>query len=288
MQKISLRRKFTLVCLSALAYVLMDIPVQMTGVLPSYAGIKNFLPFTLGLFFGLYGATGCIAGCVLSSFAMNLPVSAVMYECFCIAVTGLGMFFAWHIADRSGRIRFKSLRDYGRYTVLLAVLSALCGNVSVSCAYFLTGLFIGVPVNILFSSLLYVEPVVPGWCRYEYDAVLTLEAGTESFEDANQMIAFSAIDLEIKPKRIYEIQSCIEELSIRIFKAIPDAKINISLQFGDAISSRLKYDGRKYNPLRVEKDEDEIDIMSLQIIKHRALRASFSFHEGTNEIHVVV
>ena len=288
MQRVSTHRELTLVCLSAGAYILMDLPVQMTGIFPSYAGIKNFLPVTLGLFFGLYGVIGCMAGCILSSLAVSFSAGAVMYECYCIAVTGLGMFFMWHILDKSGRIAFKSLRDYGRYIVILAVMSALCGRVPVACAYFLTGLFIGVPVNILFSSLLYVEPVLPRWCRFEYDTAFTLEDNADSLEAANQDIAFSAIDREIKPKRIYEIQSCIEELSIRIFKAIPEAKINITVQFGDAVSSRLEYDGIKYNPFLIEKDEDEIDIMSLKIIKHRALRASFSYYDGQNHIHVVI
>ena len=79
-----------------------------------------------------------------------------------------------------------------------------------------------------------------------------------------------------------------QELALRIQKANPDAKISVSVLFGDAISARLHYSGRKYNPFRIEPDEDEIDIMSLKIIKHRAIRASFSYRGKENIVHAVV
>ena len=89
-------------------------------------------------------------------------------------------------------------------------------------------------------------------------------------------------------KRVFEIQSCLEELSIRIFNAMPDTKIKINVIYYNAISMKLNYAGEKYNPFRINKGEDVLDIMSLKIIKHRALRASFAFYKGENKIHVVM
>ena len=77
---LSSREKFTLVIVSCLAYFMMDVPVQMTGILPSYAGIKNFLPSTLGLFFGLYGVTGCVLGCILSAIILGSQSNAVIID----------------------------------------------------------------------------------------------------------------------------------------------------------------------------------------------------------------
>ena len=51
---------------------------------------------------------------------------------------------------------------------------------------------------------------------------------------------------------------------------------------------RLDYAGIKYNPFRINKNEDILDIMSLKIIKHRALRASFVYSDKENKIHVVI
>ena len=288
MHRISTREKFMLVFLSAIAYFMLDVPVQMTHVLPSYSGIKNFLPFTLGLFFGAYGICGCAAGCMLSALVLKSSISAAMYECFCIVLTGYGIFWGWHSLTKSHRILFKSWKDYGKYILLVSLLSALCLKIPVSASYFITGISIGIPVNILFSSLLYIEPVLPRNYSVEYDSAFILTSEPESLETANEDIESQAVNYGVNMKRIFEIQSCLEELAIRILKADNDAKISVTFQYGDAISIRLIYAGRKYNPFKIEADEDEIDIMSLKIIKHRALRASFSYFDGVNKVHVVV
>ncbi|MBR0068979.1 MAG: hypothetical protein IJP97_00625 [Synergistaceae bacterium] len=280
MQEINIRERIKLVLICGLVYFLMDLPVQMTGILPSYAGIKNFLPFTLGLFFGIYGT----AGCLLSS----LIVSHSLYECICILIAGLGMFYGWHFLSRSNSVSFKTFKDYVRYILLLSLLSGLCLNANVAFTYFITGLFIAMPVNILFSSVFCIEPVMPSWCRYEYDCDFCLMAGAESLEGANEVLENSAYKYGIEMKRVLEIQSCLEELLIRILNALPDANVHVMIQFGEAISARLIYAGKKYNPFMIAKEEDEIDIMSLKIIKHRALRASFSYRYGNNYVHAVI
>ncbi|MBQ7168699.1 MAG: hypothetical protein IJR63_02195 [Synergistaceae bacterium] len=295
------REKLTLTLLCAVAYFVIDAPVQLTGILPSYAGIKNFLPSTLGLFFGVYGAIGCVIGCVLSAVMMgagSVKIPGVMHEVVCVIIAGMGMFHGWHFLVKSGRISFKTWPDYGRYSGLLAVLCVIVGGVyssaglragiSAGLAYFLTGLFIGVPVSILFSSLLYIEPVMPKGKSLSYDADFCLLPNAESLEGANEILEMAAMKRGVKMKRVLEIQSCIEELALRIQKAHPDARISVSVTFGDAISARIHYGGEKYNPFRIDPDEDEIDIMSLAIIKHRAIRASFSYSGGENQVHAVV
>ena len=278
--------KLTLVC--ALAYFVMDAAVQMTHILPSYAGIKNFLPAVMGLFFGVWGVIGCVIGCAVSAVVVNRDVPAVLHECWCIAVTGLVMFWGWHLTAKTHRPSLKTWPDYLRYTVLLCVGCALCGSVPVSLAYFLTGLTIGIPVTILFSSLLYIEPVIPHRYTYLPDADFCLLPVDGALDEANELLEMAAMKRGVNMKRVLEIQSCIEELAIRIRKSHPDARISVSVIFGEAISARLHYGGKKYSPFRIEPDEDEIDIMSLKIIKHRAIRASFSYSGGENLVHVVV
>ena len=276
--------RLALVALCALSYFLLDAPLQVTGVLPPYAGIKNFLPFTLGLFFGVYGTAGCVLGCLASALVVSPTVNALLYECFCITLTGLGMFWGWYRLAKSARISFKVRRDYGRYVLLAGVLSVLCGRPYVSLAYFITGVFIGVPVNILFSSVLYIEPVR----QQTYDAKFTLTSHPEDLDTANEIIEATAETHSMNMKRTLELQSCLEEISARIFGAMPETKIYATVLYGEAISLRMTYEGRKYNPFRITADDDEIDIMSLKIIKHRAIRASFGCSGGINTVHVVV
>jgi|GEM_PF-6739666 len=283
-----MREKMKLILVCALAYFVMDFPVQMTNILPSFAGIKNFLPFTLGLFFGTYGVAGCVIGCVLSALIINPEMAAVIHECWCIIAAGLVMFYGWHMTAKTHRPSLKTWPDYARYIVLLVIGCILCGRVPVSLAYFITGLTIGIPVTILFSSLLYIEPIIPSRYTIFPDADFCLLPNAESIEGANELLEMSAMKRGVSMKRVLEIQSCIEELALRIRKNHPDARISVSVIFGEAISARLHYGGEKYNPFHISQDEDEIDIMSLKIIKHRAIRASFSFSGGENFVHAVV
>ena len=280
--------RLTLVFLCGVTYFLLDAPLQVTGILPPYAGIKNFLPFTLGLFFGIYGVSGCVLGCVVSSLLLHPTLYDALYECYCVSVTGLGMFTGWHYLVKSHKVTFKTLPDYGRYIMLIVLMSVLCLRVPVSASYFLFGTFVSIPVNILFSSLLHIEPVMPKNYQRSYDAEFCLLFGMDSLDGANEVIETTAENYGLSMKRVLELQSCLEELIIRILNADKDAKISVTLQYGDAISAKLTYEGRKYDPFIIGKNEDEIDIMSLKIIKHRAIRASFRYSGGVNMVHVVV
>ena len=286
--KIISRKKIFIIILFALTYILADIPVRMTGFLPNYAGLKNSLPFILGLFYGLYGVIGCCIGSVISSLLLGTSSNEILLECWCIFVVGTCMHYGWHYQSKSHRINFKKLTHYTRYTILAGISSILCIKTDYMFSYFLTGMLIGFPVNILFGSLLYVEAIVPSWYKGFYDAEFELDSTRESLEKANEILELSAETKGINLKHVFEIQSCLEELSIRIFNAIPDAKIKIKIIYYNAISMRLEYAGEKYNPFRINKNEDILDIISLKIIKHRALRASFMYSDNKNKIHVVI
>ena len=209
-QPISERLRLVLLC--GLVYFMLDAPLQMTGILPPYAGIKNFLPFTLGLFFGIYGVSGCVLGCMVSALVLDIALYDAVYECWCIAVTGLGMFWGWHFFVKSHKLTLKTLHDYGRYIMLMAVLSALCLKVPVSASYFLFGTFVSIPVHILFSSLLYIEPVLPKNCRRSYDAEFCLLAGKDSLDAANQAVEAAAETRGLPPKESGRFRAALRNL----------------------------------------------------------------------------
>lgn len=279
---------FKIIFISALVYAVIDLPVQLMHVLPVNTGIKNFLPVTLGLFFGPSGVLGCCAGCLLSFVLQGLTVSDIIAECINITVVGIGMWYGWHFLSNSDDINFRNTRDYVRYVSLLFVLSALCLNVKISASYFITGLLISLPLNILFGSLLGIDPVLPDGKQIRNDADFIIDADPATLEKANEILEEAGSRKGAKMKQIMEVQSCIEELSIRIIKNIPEAKINVSVRYGYAVSVKVSCAGKKYNPFRLEAGETVLDIMSLRIIKHRALRASYSHSKGENFIHVVI
>ena len=294
----SLRNRARLVLLPAAAYALMDLPVRMIGLLPPGLGLKNFLPVTLGLFLGPYGSLGGCLGCALSGALLSASPLSIATECACVLVVGCGMWGLWHLLSASHRVQLKRPGHYLRYALILAGLSAVCGLLSwrisgedaltVALTYALSGFLVGVPVNILLGSLLCVEPVLPPGYSLKDDAAFDLDPGPDALEAANEILEETAGERGLHMKRVFEVQSCIEELSIRVLGAEPEAKIRVQVRYDDAISLRMAWRGRKYNPLHISRDEDEIDVAGLKIIRHRALRASFRYQDGRNSVHVVI
>lgn len=283
-EKLSLK----IIAVSALVYAVIDLPVLATEVLPVHAGIKNFLPFTLGLFFGFSGVMGCCLGAVISFSVMGLGTGEILRECAYISLTGIGIWYGWFFFSGGNMISFTRIKNFAVYFVLVLVLSALCFNVWVSGAYFLCGLLIALPVDILFGSLLKIVPVLPGGAKVKDDASFVINSNPESLNSANETIRVSGTKAGAEMKQIFEIQSCIEELSIRILNAIPDADIKVSIIFGNAVSVNMSCTGSKYNPFIIRKGDGVLEVMGLKIIKHRALRASYSYRGGENLIHAVI
>ena len=286
---------------AAVIYLLADVPVQMTGFLAfgSYIGIKNFLPVTLGLIFGPWGAIGSCIGCAAGGLILSTPANELLLECICNAVLAMGMWLGWHWGSTTHRIHFKRPINYLKYAGLLLGLSAIDGGIGallvdgsafwkVVSAYTAMGLLIGIPVNILFNGPLCVEPVLPPWYRMVDPVNAVITADPQSFGAFSEQLEEFAFERRINMKRMFEIQSCIEELYIRIRSAQPGAEIRLRMNCDDTISAWLSYAGEKYNPLRMGKDEDELDIMSLKLVKHRALRAAYSYRHGENRILIVI
>ena len=85
---------------------------------------------------------------------------------------------------------------------------------------------------------------------------LNLIPAQKVLKKVNEILQNAAETNKINSKRIFETQSCLEELSIRIFKAIPDAKIKVKIIYQEAISIWLEYIGAKYNPFIINKNDN--------------------------------
>ena len=290
-----------ILCLSAFVYGLLDWPVQATGFLTfgPGIGIKNFLPVTLGLFFGPSGVIGCCIGGGLVASILATPGKELLLEWCCILILGIGSWILWHLGSTTHRIHFKRPINYLKYFGILVLLSSLCGLLSflfveggsfltILAAYTSLGLLVGIPVNILFNGLFCLEPVLPPFYQVEYALTGQINADTESLIQFNEQLEEIAFTREIGLDRVFEIQNCIEEISIRIIEVMPEVEMQICMNFGDTISARISYEGDRYNPLLNGKEDDEFDLMGLKLIKHRALRALYQYRNGENQIHVVV
>ncbi|MBR6057028.1 MAG: hypothetical protein IKP58_02545 [Victivallales bacterium] len=119
-----------------------------------------------------------------------------------------------------------------------------------------------------------------------------LTKAPESLEQFNEQLEEYAISQKVAKKigrkQLFGLQNCLEELYIRICGASPDVKMTINVTYDDTFSIRIAYLGKKYNPLLIGEDEDEMDIASLKLIKHRALRASYKYKYEENIVHIVI
>ena len=423
-----IRQRALLVLCTACVYFLADYPVQLTHFLKfgPYIGIKNFLPTTLGLLFGPYGVLGALIGCTATAALLRTPVNAMLLEWLCIMLPGLGVWILWHLVSHSHKIHFKRGINYFRYIGTITALYAVCGLLShffidggafdeIMSSYISLSFLVGIPVNILFNSVLCLNPILPPIGRFapncettalpatessigamftfingfvsknniddtqkqniqssleeilqrilkcrptsnihlqisndglfsaviEYDGPsvnpLVLQEGEDEIDQAglllflhrilhigyhrirghnivrfrlsnglsalltnapatleqfNEQLEEYAISQKVAKKvgrkQLFGLQNCLEELYIRICNASPDVKMTINVTYDDTFSVRLAYLGRKFNPLLIGKDDDEMDIASLKLIRHRALRASYKYKYEENVVHIVI
>lgn len=119
-----------------------------------------------------------------------------------------------------------------------------------------------------------------------------LTSSPQSLEQFNEQLEEYVMSQKVGPKvgrkQLFGLQNCLEELYIRICRASSNVKITINVTYDDTFSVRLTYIGKKYNPLLIGKEEDEMDIASLKVIKHRALRASYKYKYEENIVHIVI
>ena len=293
------RRLSGIFLLSAVLYFAFDIMVQATGFLKfgPIVGLKSFLPVTLGMLCGPLGPIGCCFGCIAAGLFVGNTWSWIGAECVCTLIIGIGMWALWPVFSKGPTLSLKTHKNYLIYLSLLGALSLLAGLAAVAflgqsifaavCGtYFFMGSFVGIPVNVLLSSLLHIEPMLPKGRKRKNDVVCTLDQGPESLMLANEQIEDFAMSHKIGMKKVFEVENCIEELVIRVFRALPETKVCAVMDFGDAVSLRIDYPGRRYNPFRKGADEDEMELAGLSLLRHRALRASYSYQTDAKENHV--
>ena len=296
-------RMLTIGVMTVLIYYLLDSPIRFTGAynFPSGTGIKNFLPFTFGLFLGLPGILGGTLGAATAGLVAGTSVAESLAEACCFFVTSLGMWLSWYAVYRDGHIRFERFRELMIYTGLVTAFSLLSGWISVLLiqaggnlfwytffGYLLMGLLVSLLVNILMGGIFCVSPILPPYAHRKHGIPIDLSPEDLAPDAVNERIEVDAMEKKIPTKRVFEIENCLEELYIRLRRKLPEATVVGEVELGTTISMRITIPGEEYNPFRRQSDEDEMDLLSLKLLRHRALRASYSYRNGENRIHIVV
>ena len=300
-------KRIRITLIVALTYFLVDYFVRVTGALQfsSCVGLKSFMPATFGILFGIYGIVGQIIGCTVSALLLSRAINLLYYEFAIIIIIGLGMWFSWHIRSITHRVHFRYVLDYIRFFILVLLFSYTSGllsrnftrsdifadiiiwNVSLS-------ILVGIPIMIIYSGLMSLDPILSplienGKLIHIVDDLReALTKDPQTFASFTEKLELLGIKERIDLKRNFEIQGLVEEIYLRIISLYDEAVIDVRANYDITFSVEFIYIGKRYNPFKNLKDEDEMSSAGLKLIKHRALLASYSYLYGENNVHVVV
>lgn len=299
------RIKITII--TAIVYFLADYLVRMTGFLHfnSCVGLKSFMPSTFGILFGIYGIIGQIIGCTISAMLLSRAMNLLYYEYVIIVIMGLGMWFAWHINSVTHKVHFRFIRNYIRFIILILLFSSISGmlcNQFTRADYFADiviwntslSILVGIPVMIIYSGLMSLNPILPP--LFENGKLISIaddirEALTndpKSFASFDEKLMMLSERENVDMRRSFEMQGLVEEIYLRIIHLYPEVVIDVKANYDITFSVEFIYIGKKHNPFKNYKNEDEMSNAGLKLIKHRALLASYSYLYGENNVHVVI
>ena len=298
-----IRRYIQIFIACAVIYFVLDFSVRRTGFLRfgDSIGIKNFLAIIMGLVFGPYGAFGCCAGCILAGGLSAADFTDILGECVADLIVGIGIWALWHkIPPANGTVFLKRRQEYIKFGSILFVLSVVAGAIAeliypetafarYFAAYFVMGIVVGIPVLILLTSIVCINPILPPWATplKEYEGTLTSDPESLGlFNEGLEEYAFMKHKLTMK--EIFGVQNCIEEVHIRLMEKNKDIKSKVWVRFHDSVSIDFEYEGESITPFRAEKNVPEEDLIGLKLILHRALRSSHYYADGMNYVHIVM
>lgn len=296
-----LRKVLMSLLIMAGCYLLVDLPFQVTEMklFTGVLGPKNCLPVLTCLLLGPFSAVGLCLGAVLSGLILRSDVLTIFLECLCVLAMGWGSRLLWYSGKGARPVKLKCWRDIGRLMCCAAIPALLCAAVGglllwrgsmfwqilISCLTW--NFLLGVPVLILSVSILGTLPVCPAHCSNPPDLEETLPPGVESIELASDRLETLSSEGRLG-KKIFQVQNCIEELLLRILAAGTWEGFHLRVYADDSVCFHLSYAGVAYNPLRAGRRESKEDLIGLLLIRQRALRASYRYRSGINELHIVL
>lgn len=295
----SVRMSILVIC--AVVYLVLDLPVQLSGFLKfgSYVGIKSFLPASLGLLFGVYGIMGELLGCGIAGLILSTPINELLLEFICIIFTGLCMWLLWHLGSNTHKVHFKRPIHFLKFLGILVLSYTVCGLISSFlipggsfASVFLSGVslsfLVGIPVITILNGILCIEPITPPISPKKGGEVCHLNSDISTLEHCNGILASSAKDYGVGSGKLLVIQSCVEELYLRIIHIQPDAEIDVKLNMSGMFSAEMSYYGPRINPLLITVDDDETQKAGLKLLKYRTLQSSYYRKSGNNVVFVLI
>lgn len=300
-------QKFRLIIISFFVYFALDFPIRVLNL--SYFepcfGLKSFLPITLGLLLGIYGIIGEVTSVIVSFIITKTNINYLFIELIFVILPGFTIWILWNSFTKKPGLSFKHFLSYIKFILISAISFMISTIISfyvfnyndpirLFLWYFILTLLIGIPTLILYRGIFCIKPIIPKKnfkgeeiiIKDDIDACLNNDS--KSIADFNQIFEDFALSKNIGMKKIFEVQNLIEELYIRIIKAYDKINIKLTINYDITFSIEFSYEGEKHNPLRILKTEDNVDVMGIKLIKHRAITAAYDYLFGENFVHLVI
>lgn len=298
----TLRSRFGLLIVCAGLYLLIDLPFRATGspVFAGCVGPKNFLPVSMGVLFGPFGTIGTCLGTAVAGLVALAPFENILFECICAIIMGGGSWLLWYCGSGARVVMLKRWCDLGRLMACVISLSALCTAISLAfwdggvttVSIFLSlsiwNALLSVPVIIFTTSILGILQICPAWCPNNADMDHDFPAETQSIQSINDKLDELCLNKRFDQRKCFQVQNCIEELLLRILSNKAWSGLHLRVYIHDSVCLYLEYSGSQYNPLNIGKEESHEELIGLLLIKWRALRASYHYRNGVNELHIVL
>jgi hypothetical protein len=289
------RGNIIMLAVSAFCYVMIHFAFDFGDFLlfKGNIGPKNFLPITMGMISGPFGAAGVLIGAVGVGVLSGSGVSAVISETTGVLIMSGGGWLLWYAGKSAHGIALKTARDFLRFMTISLFLSGVCAAAAflsgaaplpVFSSYMAWNMLLGIPVIALMTSIFYVNAVYPPWRSPQWDIneQFVLEPGCIAV--ISEKIDELCFAQKIDRKRGYQLQSCIEECILLILSEPTCRGLWLTVRISDSISIMMEYDGKPYNLLRARAQED---LIGLILIKQRALRVRYHYSGGFNRLHIV-
>ncbi len=300
MKRRNLERAIGIILVSAFMYFIFDIPVRMTEFLNflPFVGIKCLIAVICGYLFGVCGAVGCSMSAFVSNMIFQSKVLDTIYESFICLFIGIVVWLLWYAVSRKDDLNLKTPKKLLVFIGLTTGVSAICGMIGLLfggilyflqtlIAYSVLGVFVGIPVLTICTSIVCVKLVLPPWVKRKKDLEIILRSASDLIilNDSVDELSFTN---KTPMKRTFELQNCIEESAVRIWDNDPNLEIYVRINLSDSFSLYMRYQGEKYNPIKKRKNEDRDSVIGLLLIRARALRVGHSYRYGENHLNIVL
>jgi len=293
----NIRKSLKLAAVSFTLYLMTGLIFGFLGMtgFDNSTGPKYFLPLTLGILFGPAAAIGMTLASIGNSLIVNELLPAALWELLVIQILSAGGRYLWYFKRTSSPCALKRIRDFVKYSLITVLLSAVCAVLGlffqmqfmpILVSYTIWNLLLGTLTIIFATSIIGMVQITPLHCPILYDVDMHLPIKPSSIDIIGDTVDGLCEDNKFNINKGFWLQSTLEECLLLLITEGHSTNIQVRVRIQGSIIVDLLYDGISFNPFRA-KMKTQQDTWSLLLLRERALRISYQYHNEINILRIV-